>query len=95
MKSKYIRVVAFFLILTILPIVTIILPKKDKSYNENKTLQSIPDFNFETYSNKSFMSDFEKYFSDHFFLRENWVTIKSHCELAQGKRELKGVYVGN
>ena len=93
MKGKLASVIVFFAILFIFPIVTLALPKKEKSENENRILQKMPVLSASTVADRSFMNQFEKYFSDHFVAREQWVQGKTAMELASGKKESNGVFI--
>lgn len=93
-KNKlYLNIILFFAVLLILPLLTLILPKAEFSKNENRYLQELPVPTFETLKDKSFMTDAEKYFSDHFILRESWIKLKNQIELLTNKKEIKGVYL--
>ena len=39
------------------------------------------------------MSAFEKFFSDHFVLREKWIQLKNQMEIITNKKEINGVYL--
>ena len=86
----------FSLILLLIPIITIIksvnMPAKPFSENENRYLQEFPKFSFDTVTDKSFMQDFETYFSDRFVLREEWISMKNNFDRLLGKREIKGIF---
>ncbi len=93
---KYLMVGLFALVSLILPIITIInslqMPEKPFSENENRYLQEFPDLNADTLIDKSFMQDFESYFSDRFVLREDWISIKNNFDKFLGKKEIKGIF---
>ena len=83
----------FFGVITILPIITIILPKKEFSEIENRVLSDVPKFSFSSALDRSFMKDSESYFADHFVGRTEWIKAKTQMELLSGKREINGVYI--
>ena len=93
---KILLIGIFALMLTVIPIATLIssagLPENAKSENENKYLQKMPQLNFETITEKTFMSDFEEYFSDRIVLREDWIRLTNSFDRLLGKREIKGVF---
>ena len=93
---KILLIGIFALMLTVTPIATLIssagLPENAKSENENKYLQKMPQLNFETITEKTFMSDFEEYFSDRIVLREDWIRLTNSFDRLLGKREIKGVF---
>ncbi len=87
------NIIIFFVLLLLLPIVTIILPKKEFSENENRYLEEFPKPTLSSIKDKSFMSNFESFFSDHFVFREGWIQLKNQMELAINKKEINGVYL--
>ena len=87
------NLVIFFILLLILPLVTTLLPKKEFSDNENRYLQQFPVPAPTNVMNKTFMDDFESFFSDHFVLREQWIQLKNWMELVLNKKEINGVYL--
>ncbi len=88
-----INIIVFFVFLVLLPLLTILLPKKTFSENENRVLESFPTPTIATIQDKSFMDRFESFFSDHFLFREGWIQIKNGMELATNKKEINGVYL--
>jgi len=85
--------IVFFGILAALPIITAVLPKKDKSEIENKTLQKMPEFSAEAVYDRSYMNNLENYVSDHFAGRIGWIKARTVLETSFGKRERNGVYI--
>ena len=55
MKTKIIRTVAFFLIITVIPALTLFGKKETVRYNEKKVLAEFPEFRFDNYKSRSFM----------------------------------------
>lgn len=95
MKSNKLtaNIVIFTVLLILLPALTLFLPKKTFSENENRYLQEFPIPTLKTIEDKSFMSAFEKFFADHFVLREKWIQLKNQMEIITNKREINGVYL--
>lgn len=91
MKTKFLRVILFFLVIIIIPAFTLFGEKETVSYNENKTLAEFPEFSFASYKNRSFMNGMSDFFSDHFVLRESFIKLKNSIENAIGKTEINGV----
>lgn len=83
----------FFAILVTLPIVTALLPKKERSEIENKPLQKMPSISAKTVFNRKYMNDLEIYVSDHFAGRLGWIKSKTILETSLGKRERNGIYI--
>lgn len=98
MKNKIPKLVtigAFFLTLAALPILTLLnLPKEDRPFseNENRYLAAFPEISVETYLTKDAMEGFEKWFTDRFFGREDWIRAKNVSERLIGKVQINGVY---
>lgn len=90
--STKITVFAFFGILVILPLLTFIIPKSEFSEAENKVLAKWPKFSTETILDKKFMDGFDKYVSDHFVGREEWITAKTTMEMMTGQKEINSVF---
>ena len=95
MKSNKLtaNIAIFAVLLIVLPALTLFLPKKTFSENENRYLQEFPVPTLKTLEDKSFMSAFEKFFSDHFVLREKWIQLKNQMEIITNKKEINGVYL--
>lgn len=69
---------------------------KDREYSEseNRILAQRPEFSVERLLNGKYMSDMEAYVADQFFIRDKWINLKVLEDLALGKRESNGVYIG-
>lgn len=91
MKTKFLRVLLFFLVIIIIPVFTLFGEKETVSYNENKTLAEFPEFSFESYKSRSFMNGMSEFLSDHFVMRESFIRLKNSIETAIGKTEINGV----
>lgn len=93
---KLTLIILLVAITLVLPVITIIrslnMPEKPFSETENRYLQTFPEISFGTITDKSFMTDFEKYFSDRFVLREEWINIKNNSDRLLGQKEIKGVF---
>ncbi len=92
---KKIGIALFFVILIGLPVMTFTHLPKDKkpfSENENRYLEEYPEVSLETIKSEDFMNGFDKWFSDRFYGRENWISTKNKVETALGKSEISTVY---
>lgn len=69
---------------------------KDKTYSEveNRMLAQKPELTWNNIISGKFMTDMESYITDQFFLRNQWIELKTAEDLAAGKRESNGVYIG-
>lgn len=94
MTFKKILVFLFFAILILVPMATFLLPKQSYSELENRELAAVPHPTAETVMDKSFMQDAEEFMSDHILFRNEFVSARTKLELASGKREINGVFIG-
>jgi len=74
-------------------VATILAPKKDFSENENRVLEPAPEFTVENVKDGSFMSNTETYVSDHFILRDYFMTVRTLYELATGRNRINNIYM--
>ncbi len=70
-----------------------LLPDRDRSDVENRTLAQFPAFSWEGLKDGSFTQGVEDYFADQFPLRDQWTGLKARTEQLLGKREFNGVYL--
>lgn len=96
MNKKFSRfLTALFCVFTGgLLVLSLVLPKKEFSPQENRYLQSTPQFSVETVTDGTFMEEAEDWASDHMAGRDLWVTMKARFETLLGKKENNGVYFG-
>jgi hypothetical protein len=97
--SALIQILIFSLFIGVFFLLFLILPDKGFSERENRELAAAPKFSFESLfadssDNNSFTKKFEKYTTDQFPFRDSWITMKAASELAIGKKENNGVYLG-
>ena len=74
--------------------VTFVYPERTFSENENRVLAKMPEFSWEKLFNGKFMSEYETYITDQFFLRDSWIKLKVFSEMALNKQDINGVYLG-
>ena len=91
-RKIFISVFAVFLAL--LSVLTLALPKKEFSDNENRALAVFPTVSAAAILDGSFMEDFSSWLADHFVGRDFWVSVKTVCEKMLLKTENNGVYSG-
>lgn len=84
----------FALFLSLLFLAFWILPDRDFSENENRSLQTFPRFSWERLSSGKFSEEMNDYFADQFPLRDLWVSVKSVFELGRGAGENDGILLG-
>lgn len=71
----------------------VVLPDRDKSETENRTLAQMPAFSWESLKDGSYTESIEEYFADQFPLRDQWTGLKARTEQLLGKREFNDVYL--
>ena len=74
--------------------VSLLLPDKDFLPLENRYPQKPPRLSAESLGSGKFMTEAEKYVSDHIVGRDFWVAAKAWSERLSGKKENEGVYFG-
>jgi len=90
------NLLSIFIIIFIFSFSTIFIfsPKKEFSENENRYLQTFPEFTFENLLDGKFISEFESYLTDHFPFRDIFMGIKTKYQLLLGQRLINEVYIG-
>lgn len=71
----------------------ILLPDREASETENRTLAQFPAFSWESLKDGSYTAAVEEYFADQFPLRDGWTGLKARAEQFIGKSEFNGVYL--
>ena len=72
----------------------ILTPSRDFSEQENRFLAQFKAPTADTLRSGKFMENFEKYVSDQFPLRDQWIQLKARSERLLGKQENNKVYFG-
>ena len=93
-KAMWAEALIFLLFIFGFFIANLVVPDRVMSEQENKYLQQLPSFSFESLFNKTFTKDFETYTTDQFVLRDEWISLKAASELALGKEQNNGVVYG-
>lgn len=92
MTKKIITIILSLLI--ILNLVSFILmPKARFSETENRNLATFPIFTMNNLISGEYIKDLENYLSDHFPLRDVFVSLKTKTDLAMGKTYINKVYI--
>ncbi len=71
---------------------SLIWPSREFSEKENRALQQMPKVKLDDILDGTFASKYEKYLSDQFFGRDEWIAVKTGIDRAMGKQEANGVY---
>lgn len=75
-------------------IALLVLPDRDFSEQENRTLQQFVAPTVENVTSGEFMTKFQDYVTDQFPLRDEWIHMKAWSERLLGKQENNDVYFG-
>lgn len=90
---QIITAVIFCLFIGGFGILHLVLPDRDFSPTENRTLSQLPEFSWDTLVDGSFTADLEEYLSDQFPMRDDWMGLKARYEYLLGKREFHNVFL--
>lgn len=71
----------------------LVAPKQTFSENENRALASWPVYSFAALKDGSYMSGIQTYLSDHFPLRDPFMTLKTKYEMLTGREEINDIYL--
>lgn len=71
----------------------LVAPKQTFSENENRALASWPVYSFTALKDGSYMSGIQSYLSDHFPLRDPFMTLKTKYEMLTGREEINDIYL--
>ena len=95
MTTRYSRFLAAFFCVFLGGLLAwhVLLPDRDRSDVENRTLAQFPKFSWENLKDGSFTKGVEDYFADQFPLRDQWTGLKARTEQLLGKREFNRVYL--
>ena len=86
--------IIFILILFLFLIINIIVPKKEKSVQENRMLATKPKFRLSSLISGDYDEKFEAYMDDQFVGRDMWRKLKVTVDRICGSRLENGVYIG-
>lgn len=94
-QDSYKPILGILLLIYIGGVVMLNMVSTDKVFSEaeNRRLEQAPTFSTSQVMDGRFTTDYEKYVSDQFPLRDFWVGVKSKSEKALGKKENNGVYL--
>ena len=86
-------IAAFLLVVVLFAIINLCVRDKEYSDTENRSLAQKPAFSWQTLSDGSLFSGLTSHFSDQFFLRDKWISLKLREESLLGRKEAGGVYL--
>lgn len=71
----------------------VLLPDRDRSEVENRTLAQKPEFSWQALKDGTYTAAVEEYVADQFPLRDEWTGLKARAEQLIGKQLFNGVYL--
>ena len=86
--------IIFMTVWILLVVLNFIIPTKSFSEQENRYMAKFPKFTFVNLVSGKYSEELNDYINDHFVFRNAWLKTKSFTELALGKKENNGVYIG-
>lgn len=93
-KISYLNIFIFLTIIYLFTFLNFITPKdKTISETENRTLAQKPVFTMDNLLSGKFFGDFESFFADHFFDRENLVQVSKNIGALKGIKREEEVYL--
>lgn len=92
---QFLAIGSFFAFLLFFTVLRLVLPDRSFSENENRYLDSKPEFSFSSLFSGKYTEAFEAYMTDQFPFRDSWISLKSRTERALGKTENNGVFFGS
>lgn len=92
-KSNIAQIASFLAFIALFLLLLVLLPDRDFSEQENRYLQTVPKFTFNSFFSGKFTSSFESYITDQFAGRDEWIGLKAASEISLGKRMNNGVYL--
>lgn len=87
-------IILFLLLVFGFTAVSFVWPERTFSENENRVLAAAPEFSKESLFEGKYTADYETYITDQFFLRDEWIQLKTLTEMALNKQDINGVYMG-
>ena len=92
-KKQQWTIITFFLIcIFTCTLVSLLKPDTQFSEKENRILAKMPEVNLSDIFDGAFSADYETYLTDQFFLRNQWISVKTAAERLTGKQEINDIY---
>ncbi len=77
----------------VLSIALLVMPKSYWSDNENRTLAEFPEFSAESLADGEYLTGVEDFLTDHFPMRDMFVSLNTRINTAIGRSELNNVFI--
>ncbi|NQX65946.1 hypothetical protein HQN90_07380 [Paenibacillus alba] len=91
--NNYLMALLLLLFITFILVLNLFKSNNIFSDSENRNLEQLPVFSFQSLVSGKFTSNYEKYISDQFMARDLWIGVKSDADRVLGKKESNGVYL--
>ncbi len=85
---------SFLVCIALIAVINLIVPSKETSEEENRTLTQKPKLSWSSVASGNYMSQYEEYQADQFFGRNAWRSLKVALSRLGGSREENGVFIG-
>lgn len=92
-KALLAQTLTFLIFIGAFFVINLLTPDRGFSEQENRQLQTRPEFSVSSLLSGSYPAKFEDYITDQFPFRDGWITLKARTELASGKMSNNGVYI--
>lgn len=92
---KKLTILIFASLFLVISVINVLKPDVVFSEQENRYLQTFPEFKWSEFVSGKFGSDIEKYSSDQFVYRDQWITMNTMVEMGLGKKDNGRVYFGS
>lgn len=93
-KRNLAQIITFNTLIFGITIASVLNPTRAFSENENRALATKPKFTFDALIHGKYTSDYEKYITDQFVLRDQWIGLKTRTELLLQKKDINNIYFG-
>lgn len=93
-KAEQLLVIAFVGTLFVLSLLFFVLPHERFSELENRYLQRLPKLTLDNVLSSTYAQEAERYVTDHFPFRNQWISVKSVSEQVRLQQENNGIYKG-
>lgn len=91
--ALWVQALVLLLFIALFFVLHLALPDRAFSQQENRMLQTLPDFRLSALFQGTFTQRFESYITDQFPLRDGWTAMKARAELAAGKDSNNDIYL--
>lgn len=93
-KMKLAMLIVFCVMLFGGTVVSFVLPDREFSDVENRELAKKPKITAKRILSGEYQKEYDTYLSDQFFSRDKWVDLAVREQIALGKKDFNGVYLG-